>query len=50
MGFRMSTVHSGSFAEDMQVEFTADRTCAEVLVKWEVPPWRNPNPNPDPHP
>ena len=33
MGFRMSTVHSGSFAEDMQVEFTADRTCAEVLVK-----------------
>ena len=22
--------------------------CAEVLVKWEVPPWRNPNPNPDP--
>jgi len=22
--------------------------CAEVLVKWEVPPWRNPGPNRDP--
>jgi len=24
--------------------------CAEVLVKWEVPPWRDPNPDPDPNP